>query len=122
MGDTGPLTNDLALATVLTSNLRQPRLVTVTAGRFDIPHGARGRNIERLGATMAYLKTIAGALAIMAASGMIVDFDLSERDREIHVRVWSADDHSTADLPKDVAVLLTRYVGDKRVVVTDNKV
>jgi hypothetical protein len=74
-----------------------------------------------LGATMAYLKAIAGALAIMAASGMIVDFDLTEKGREIHVRVWSGD-HTDADLRKDVAVLLTRYVvGDKRIVVTENK-
>lgn len=71
---------------------------------------------------MAYLKAIAGALAIMAASGMIVDFDLTEKDREIHVRVWSADDQTDADLRKDVAVLLTRYVvDDKRIVVTENK-
>jgi hypothetical protein len=70
---------------------------------------------------MAYLKAIAGALAIMAASGMIVDYDLTERDREIHVRVWSAE-QPDADLRKDVAVLLTRYVvDDKRIVVTENK-
>jgi hypothetical protein len=71
---------------------------------------------------MAYLKAIAGALAIMAASGMIVDFDLTEKDREIHVRVWSTDDQTDADLRKDVAVLLTRYVADdKRIVVTENQ-
>jgi len=70
---------------------------------------------------MTYLKAIAGALAIMAASGMIVDYDLTERDREIHVRVWSAD-QTDADLRKDVAVLLTRYVvDDKKIVVTENK-
>jgi type IV pilus biogenesis protein CpaD/CtpE len=71
---------------------------------------------------MAYLKAIAGALAIMAASGMIADFDLTEKDREIHVQVWSAGDQTDADLRKDVAVLLTRYVvDDKRIVVTENK-
>jgi hypothetical protein len=71
---------------------------------------------------MAYLKAIAGALAIMAASGMIADFDLTEKDREIHVRVWAADAQTDADLRKDVAVLLTRYVADdKRIVVTENE-
>lgn len=70
---------------------------------------------------MANLKAIAGALAIMAASGMIVDFDLTEKDREIHVRVWSADEQADADLRKDVAVLLTRYVIDnKKIVVTES--
>ena len=70
---------------------------------------------------MVYLKAIAGALAIMAASGMIVDFDLTEKDREIHVRVWSGDDQTDADLRKDVAVLLTRYVNDRKIVVTETQ-
>jgi hypothetical protein len=52
---------------------------------------------------------------------MIVDFDLTEKDREIHVQVWSADDQTDVDLRKDVAVLLTRYVHDRKIVVTENQ-
>ena len=67
---------------------------------------------------MAYLKAIAGALAIMAASGMIADFDLSEQDREIHVKVWAADQAVGSDVHQDVTTLLSRYGGGRTVVVT----
>ena len=60
---------------------------------------------------MTYLKTVAGALAIMMASGMIADFDVSETDNnEIMVRVWSADDQPDAHLRMQVAALLSRHV------------
>ena len=60
---------------------------------------------------MTYLKTVAGALAIMMASGMIADFDVSETDdHEIVVRVWSADDRPDAHLRMQVAALLSRHV------------
>jgi hypothetical protein len=52
---------------------------------------------------MNYLKAVAGALAIMAASGMIADFDVSVWDDDIYVTVWSADDQPDAKLRKDVA-------------------
>lgn len=67
---------------------------------------------------MAYLKAIAGALAIMAASGMIRDFDLTEKGHEIHVKVWAADPVVGSNVPKDVTTLLSRYGGDRAIVVT----
>ncbi len=66
---------------------------------------------------MTYLKTVAGALAIMMASGMIADFDVSETDDIIHVRVWSPDDAVDGNLRKRVAVLLSRHIAAHRVVV-----
>ena len=67
---------------------------------------------------MAYLKAIAGALAIMAASGMITDFDLTEKGREIHVKVWAAGPDVGSDVHQDVTVLLSRYGGCRTIVVT----
>jgi hypothetical protein len=65
---------------------------------------------------MTYLKTVAGALAIMMASGMIADFDVSETDdNEITVRVWSADDQPDTHLRMQVAALLSRHVTAGRV-------
>ena len=65
---------------------------------------------------MTYLKTVAGALAIMMASGMIADFDVSETDdNEIIVRVWSADDQPDAHLRMHVAALLSHHVDAGRV-------
>lgn len=65
---------------------------------------------------MTYLKTVAGALAIMAASGMIADFELSGTDDDIRVRVWSFDAQPDSGLRKQVAVLLSRHVGEDRIV------
>ena len=56
---------------------------------------------------MNYLKAAAGALAIMATSGMIVDFDVSVWDDDIYVTVWSADEQSDIKLRRDVAAMLT---------------
>ena len=65
---------------------------------------------------MTYLKTVAGALAIMMASGMIADFDVSETDdNEIIVRVWSTDDQPDTHLRLQVAALLSRHVDAGRV-------
>jgi hypothetical protein len=65
---------------------------------------------------MTYLKTVAGALAIMMASGMIADFDVSETDdNQILVRVWSTDDQPDAHLRTHVAALLSHHVDAGRV-------
>jgi hypothetical protein len=66
---------------------------------------------------MTYLKAIAGALAIMAASGMITDFDLTEKGREIHVKVWAAGPNMSSDVHQDVSALLSRYGGGRTIVV-----
>jgi len=71
---------------------------------------------------MTYLKTVAGALAIMMASGMIADFDVSENDdNEILVLVWSADDQPDVHLRSHVTALLSRHVdaGHVSVVIRD---
>jgi hypothetical protein len=54
----------------------------------------------------------------MAASGMITDFDLTEKGREIHVKVWAAGPDVGSDLHQDVTVLLSRYGGGRTIVVT----
>lgn len=60
---------------------------------------------------MTYLKTVAGALAIMMAGGMIADFDVSETDdNKIVVRVWSMDNQPDSHLRKHVAALLSQHV------------
>jgi len=66
---------------------------------------------------MTYLKTAAGALAIMVASGMIADFDMSEWDNTIYVTVWSMDDQPDGKLRKHVAALLPHEIGEARVFV-----
>ncbi|KAB2880269.1 MAG: hypothetical protein F9K38_10310 [Pseudorhodoplanes sp.] len=66
---------------------------------------------------MSYVKAAAGALAIMAASGMIADFEVLQRDDAILVRVWSMDDQPDARLRKQVAALLPRHVDEGRVIV-----
>lgn len=65
---------------------------------------------------MTYLKTVAGALAIMMASGMIADFDVSETENnEIVVRVWSVDDQPDAHMRAQVEALLSRRVSGAHV-------
>lgn len=66
---------------------------------------------------MSYVKAAAGALAIMAASGMIADFEVLQRDDTILVRVWSMDDQPDDRLRKQVAALLPRHVDEGRVIV-----
>lgn len=66
---------------------------------------------------MTYLKAVAGALAIMMASGMIADFDLSVVDDRIDVRIWAPEDQNDARLRKQVAALLSSHTHDARVIV-----
>jgi hypothetical protein len=64
---------------------------------------------------MVRLGAVLGALAIMMSSGMIADFELSESDSDLVVRVWSPDGQEDAKLRKHVAALLPHYI--ERVVV-----
>lgn len=64
---------------------------------------------------MNYFKAAAGALAIMMASGMIVDFDVSERDNDLYITVWSVDDQSDGRLRKHVAAMLPGTIDEARI-------
>jgi hypothetical protein len=64
---------------------------------------------------MTYIRAVAGALAIMMASGMIADFDVSVADDRIDVRIWAPDDQNDAKLRRQVAALLARHVDDTHV-------
>ena len=66
---------------------------------------------------MNYLKAAMGSLAIMMASGMIADFDVSVWDDNIYVTVWSADDQPDARLRKHVAAMLPNVIDESRVFV-----
>ena len=66
---------------------------------------------------MTYLKATAGALAIMMASGMIADFEVSEWDNDIYVRVWSVDEEPDGKLRKQVAAMLPRSIDENRIIV-----
>ena len=66
---------------------------------------------------MNYLKAVAGALAIMMASGMIADYDVLEWDNDIYVTVWSVDDQPDLKLRKHVASILPDVVDESRVFV-----
>lgn len=66
---------------------------------------------------MTYLKAVAGALAIMAASGMIADFELSGTGDDMLVRVWSADSDPDPSLRRQVVALLSHRVDEARVIV-----
>lgn len=63
------------------------------------------------------VKAMLGALAIMMASGMIADFDVSESGDSMIVRVWSAGDEDDASLRGHVAALLSPHIGGGRVIV-----
>lgn len=63
------------------------------------------------------LKAVAGALAIMTASGMIADFDVAVWNDDVYVTVWSADDQSDARLRKQVAAMLPNVIDESRVFV-----
>jgi hypothetical protein len=65
---------------------------------------------------MTYMKTIVGALSIMMASGTIVDFDVTEVDDVVYVRVWSPDDgRARPHLQKHVAALLPPRIEEHHV-------
>lgn len=66
---------------------------------------------------MTNVKAMLGALAIMMASGMIADFDVSEAGESTIVRVWSPDGDDDATLRGHVAALLLPHVGEGRLVV-----
>lgn len=66
---------------------------------------------------MNYLKAAAGALAIMTASGMIADFDVSVFDDDIYVTVWSVDDQPDSKLRKHVAAVLPNVIDETRIFV-----
>ncbi|MET0443677.1 MAG: hypothetical protein ABW151_03790 [Pseudorhodoplanes sp.] len=66
---------------------------------------------------MDYLKAVAGALAIMMASGMIADYDVLEWDNDIYVTVWSVDDQPDLKLRRHVASILPDVVDETRVFV-----
>lgn len=66
---------------------------------------------------MTYLRAVAGALAIMMASGMIADFDVSVADDRIDVRIWAREDQSDGKLRRQVAALLSRHVDETHVTV-----
>lgn len=70
---------------------------------------------------MNYFKAAVGALAIMMASGMIADFDVSERGDDIFVTVWTVDDQPDGNLRKHVAALLPNTIDEARIsVLRDN--
>ncbi len=64
---------------------------------------------------MTYLKAVAGALAIMMASGMIADYDVSVVDDRIDVRIWAPEDRTDSKLRRQVAALLARHIDDAHV-------
>jgi hypothetical protein len=68
---------------------------------------------------MTYLKAVAGALAIMMASGMIADYDVSVADDRVQVRIWAPDEDDDARLRNQVAALLAPHVEAPRIVVVD---
>src|SRR5262245_24603821 len=62
--------------------------------------------------------TIVGALTIMMASGAIVDFDVTENDDEVYVRVWPPDDgRARRQLQKHVAAILPAGIEERHVTV-----
>lgn len=66
---------------------------------------------------MNYLKAAVGALAIMMASGMIADFDVSVWNDDIYVTVWSVDDQPDIKLRRHVAAMLPVVIDESRVFV-----
>lgn len=71
---------------------------------------------------MNYVKAAMGALAIMMASGMIADFDVSERDNDLYITVWSVDDQPVGKLRKHVAAMLHSTIDEARIVVLRDSV
>jgi len=63
------------------------------------------------------VKSLFGALAIMMASGMILDFELVESDSETCIRVWSPADCDSAHLRKHVGTILSNHIDERHVLV-----
>ena len=66
---------------------------------------------------MTYVKSLFGALAIMMASGMILDFEFVESDNETYIRVWSPADRDSTHLRKHVGTILSNYIDERHVLV-----
>ena len=66
---------------------------------------------------MIYMNTIVGSLTIMMASGLIVDFEVTEVDNEVYVRVWSSDGRARQHLQKQIAAILPPRVEEHHVTV-----
>lgn len=66
---------------------------------------------------MTYMKSLFGALAIMTASGMILDFDFVESDNETYVRVWSPAKYDSTNLRKQVGTILSHQIDERHVLV-----
>ncbi len=70
---------------------------------------------------MTHMKSIVGALSIMMASGIIADFDVSESDSEVYVRVWPAEGSDGDHLKSHVAAVLPPYVDERQVSVVSTQ-
>jgi hypothetical protein len=66
---------------------------------------------------MTYVKSLFGALAIMMASGMILDFEFVESDSETYIRVWSPADGDSTYLRKHVGTILSPHIDERHVLV-----
>jgi hypothetical protein len=66
---------------------------------------------------MTYVKSLFGALAIMMASGMILDFEFVESDSETYVLVWSPADGDSTHLRKHVGTILSHQLDERHVLV-----
>src|SRR3981189_2494180 len=56
------------------------------------------RGISQRMTKRTYVKSLFGALAIMMASGMILDFEFVDSDGETYIRVWSPADRNSTHL------------------------
>ena len=68
------------------------------------------------------MNSVKAAMVIMVASGMIADFDLSERDNDLYITVWSVDEHPAAHLRKHVAAIVPGGVDEARISVMNGAV
>jgi hypothetical protein len=66
---------------------------------------------------MAYVKSLVGALAIMMASGMILDFEILESDRETYVRVWSPANRDSSQLRNHLGTILSNHIDELHILV-----
>jgi hypothetical protein len=69
---------------------------------------------------MTYVKSLVGALAIMMASGMILDFEFVESDNETYIRVWSPAGRDSTHLRKHVGTILSNHVDERHVLVVSS--
>ena len=85
--------------------------------RVTEPWWARGIDAWTGWCDMTRMRSIVGALSIMAAAGTIADFDVVEADSVVYVRVWSADDRDGSHLQREVAALLLPHADEHHVTV-----